>query len=67
MEHTEKQERMNWCFQRNVFPTLPENGAFSLHRQKDIANRYASENRIKKNQSERKFWQASEILKLLDP
>ena len=47
--------------------TFPENGAFSLHRQKVIANRYAAENHIKKNQSERKFWQASEILKLLDP
>ena len=46
--------------------TFPENGAFSLHYQKFIANRYGAEYHIKKNQSERKFQQASKILQLIN-
>ena len=40
----------------------PKNGPFTLHCQKVIANRYAAEYHVKKNQYERKFLQVSKIL-----
>ena len=52
VEHTEKQERMNWCLRRNVFPTLllkMELLVFTVSRQWMICSR--------KSYKEKSIWE----------